>query len=100
MAIDKLFGKESDCGGCGPVPAAINPPATTNAQWYIKDNIWWLGNYNSGVPANGVPGPRGLTPYIGSNDNWWIGAEDTGVPATGNTTVDMPEPESATNLFD
>ena len=31
----------------------------------------------------GVPGVSGETPFIGENGNWWIGDTDTGVPAQG-----------------
>ncbi len=31
----------------------------------------------------GEQGVSGETPYIGENGNWWIGEEDTGVPAQG-----------------
>lgn len=99
MAIDKLF-EDNDCVGCS-APQAVMPPPTTNRQWYIgPGNTWWLGDYNSKVNAMGIKGDKGDTPYIGTNNNWWIGNTDTGVPASGNTTVDMPSPESATDLFD
>lgn len=31
----------------------------------------------------GDPGTDGLTPHIGGNGNWWIGEFDTGVKAEG-----------------
>lgn len=33
--------------------------------------------------ADGTNGKDGLTPFIGENGHWWIGDQDTGVPAQG-----------------
>lgn len=32
---------------------------------------------------SGKPGKDGVTPHIGANGNWWIGETDTGVKAQG-----------------
>lgn len=67
--------------------------------WINKDNgHWMIGNKDTGIDASGIAGKPGITPRIGVNNNWWIGDIDTGVPASGN--VEMPSPESATDLFD
>ena len=56
---------------------------------------WWIGETDTGVPAqgqdgadgtngtNGTDGTDGLTPTIGANGNWWIGGVDTGEPSRG-----------------
>lgn len=56
---------------------------------------WMIGNESTGVDSRGTPG---LTPYVGENGNWWVGETDTGVPASG--TVDMPSPQTDTDIFE
>jgi hypothetical protein len=48
-----------------------------------EDGSWWVGDYNTGVRAEGIDGQDGLTPYVGDNGNWWIGDYNTGVVAEG-----------------
>ena len=56
-----------------------------------ENGNWWIGDTDTGIPAQGTPGQDGedgedgLTPYIGENGNWWIGDTDTGVPASGSS---------------
>lgn len=38
-------------------------------------------------------GNDGLTPFIGANGNWWIGETDTGVPAQGQEGPQGPQGE-------
>ena len=45
------------------------------------DTEWTIIHPFNGL--NGKDGPNGLTPYIKDN-NWWIGSTNTGVPATGS----------------
>ena len=48
-----------------------------------QNGNWWIGDEDTGVPAQGEDGNNGLTPNIGENGNWWVGGKDTGVPAQG-----------------
>lgn len=101
MALNDIFKEQDgDCVGCSAPQASI-PPPTTNAQWFINANGYWqLGDYVSSYNARGLKGEKGSAPYIGTNGNWWIENQDLGVPASGNVTVDMPSPESATDIFE
>ena len=38
---------------------------------------------NGSPGNDGLPGEDGITPHVGSNGNWFLGSADTGVPATG-----------------
>ena len=50
---------------------------------YIGSNgHWWIGTTDTNVAAQGA---QGLTPNIGANGHWWIGTTDTGVNAKGDT---------------
>lgn len=60
-----------DFEGCGSLPNPT-PPPTTNVQWYIKDGTWWLGDYNSGVQAEGE---EGLSAYEIAVRNGFVGTE-------------------------
>ena len=60
----------------------------------IFNGTWWIGNYNTGIPAQGSQGPQGTTPHIGTNGNWWIGSMDTGVAPRGQ---DGTAPHIGTN---
>lgn len=60
-----------DFEGCGSLPNPT-PPPTTNVQWYIKDGTWWLGDYNSGVQAEGE---EGLSAYEVAVRNGFVGTE-------------------------
>jgi len=51
------------------------------------DGYWWMGDYNTGVKAQGE---NGNTPYI-KDGNWWIGNHDTGIPARGPQGPQGPE---------
>lgn len=74
--------------------------SSSDQPWINKDPnspnrwMWMVGNQSTGVDSRGLPG---MSPYIGTNGNWWIGNTDTGEPANG--TVDIPSPESDTDLF-
>ena len=35
------------------------------------------------VPVPVIQGESGITPHIGGNNTWWIGEVDTGIPANG-----------------
>lgn len=62
---------------------------------YIKDNNWWIGSTNTGVPATGSQGPQGIQGPKG--DTGEQGAKgDTG--ATGATGVTPNISVSATKL--
>lgn len=81
------------CNTCGTSKSASDQP------WINKDEdspdfgMWMVGNKSTGWLASGNPGK---TPYI-KGGTWWIGNTDTGEPANG--VVDMPSPESDTDLF-
>ena len=62
---------------------------------YIKDNNWWIGDVNTGVPATGSQGPQGIQGPKG--DTGEQGAKgDTG--ATGATGLTPNISVSATKL--
>lgn len=51
---------------------------------YVGGNgNWFIGDKDTGVPAQGKDGKDGLTPRVGDNGNWWIGDKDTGINAQG-----------------
>lgn len=53
----------------------------------IIDGIWWVGDENTGVIAEGKDGQDGITPHIGDNGNWYFGNRDTGVKAKAEDGV-------------
>lgn len=77
----------STCSSCG---------ATVKSDYYIDPTTknWMIYGKDTGINAKGL---RGDTPFIGTNNHWWIGNTDTGVPANG--TVDMPSPQTDTEIF-
>lgn len=69
----------------------------------IVNNVWWIGNTNTGISAVGQKGDKGdrgekgdqgqkgdagLTPRIVDNV-WWIGNTNTSVPARGQDGRDL-----------
>ncbi len=51
-----------------------------------ENGNWWIGEFDTGVKAEGISGLDGLdgiTASIGENGNWWFGDKDTGVHASG-----------------
>lgn len=48
---------------------------------------------------NGQDGKDGITPHIGDNGNWWIGDYDTGVPARGQDGADGVNGRSAYEIW-
>lgn len=40
--------------------------------------------------AGSIKGDPGITPHIGENGNWYIGDDDTGVPAEGTPGPEGP----------
>jgi hypothetical protein len=52
---------------------------------YINaEGFWCINGENTGVPATGIPGKDGCTPYIDNETyHWFINGEDTGVSAIG-----------------
>ena len=66
----------------------LTVPGVNGITPHIGENgNWYIGETDTGVPAQGNQGEDGLdgedgdTPYIGENGNWWIGLIDTGVKA-------------------
>jgi hypothetical protein len=57
-----------------------------------EDGNWWIGDYNTGVRAQGPQGEQGGTPYIGADGYWWIGDYNTGVRAQGPKGEDADIP--------
>ena len=52
---------------------------------YIKNGIWWIGDTDTGIRAQGIDG---YSPYIGTDGNWMImGNYNSGVPATGPAPI-------------
>jgi hypothetical protein len=53
-----------------------------NIPYIGEDGNWWVGDFNTGVKAQG---PQGEMPdiTIGNNGNWYINGTDTGVKAQG-----------------
>jgi hypothetical protein len=43
------------------------------------------------VPVPVIRGENGITPHIGENENWWIGETDTGIPANGRPGPEGPK---------
>ena len=104
----------------GPGKDGITPHIGQNGNWFI-------GQTDTGVPAegqpgadgqdgytpvkgvdyfdglNGQPGSDGVTPHIGANGNWFIGLTDTGVPAEGQPGADGQDgytPVKGVDYFD
>lgn len=53
-----------------------------------EDGYWWVGNYNTGIKAQGE---RGIIPHIGEDGYWYIGDTNTWVPAGGSPGPQGPE---------
>jgi len=51
-------------------------------QWRHEGETAWT-NLIPIIDLTGPQGPPGNTPFIGGNGHWWIGNIDTGVPAQG-----------------
>lgn len=68
--------KESRKFDGAPGKDGVTPSIGQNGNWFV-------GETDTGVPANGQPGKDGTTPHIGENGNWWIGDQDTGKPSRG-----------------
>ena len=79
----------------------------------IVNNVWWIGNTNTGISAVGQKGDKGdrgekgdqgqkgdagLTPRIVENV-WWIGNTNTNVPARGQDGRDL-DPTPYYKLYD
>lgn len=79
----------------------------------IVNNVWWIGNTNTGIPAQGSKGEKGekgdkgdqglkgdagVTPRIVDNV-WWIGNTNTNVPARGQDGRDL-DPTPYYKLYD
>ena len=76
----------------------------------IVNNVWWIGNTNTGISAVGQKGDRGekgdqglkgdagVTPRIVDNV-WWIGNTNTQVPARGQDGRDL-DPTPYYKLYD
>ena len=89
-----------------------------------EDGDWWIGDYDTNVPAQGAQGEQGkqgekgdpgdpgqdgedgedgkdgVTPHIGENGNWWIGDYDTNVPAQGEPGKDGVDGQDGKNGTD
>lgn len=79
----------------------------------IVNNVWWIGNTNTGISAvgqkgdkgdrgekgdQGLKGDAGVTPRIVDNV-WWIGNTNTNVPARGQDGRDL-DPTPYYKLYD
>lgn len=79
----------------------------------IVNNVWWIGNTNTGISAvgqkgdkgdrgekgdQGLKGDAGVTPRIVDNV-WWIGNTNTNVPARGQDGRDL-DPTPNFKLYD
>ena len=79
----------------------------------IVNNVWWIGNTNTGISAvgqkgdkgdrgekgdQGLKGDAGVTPRI-VNNVWWIGNTNTNVPARGQDGRDL-DPTPYYKLYD
>lgn len=79
----------------------------------IVNNVWWIGNTNTGISAvgqkgdkgdrgekgdQGLKGDAGVTPRIVENV-WWIGNTNTNVPARGQDGRDL-DPTPYYKLYD
>lgn len=79
----------------------------------IVNNVWWIGNTNTGISAvgqkgdkgdrgekgdQGLKGDAGVTPRIVENV-WWIGNTNTNVPARGQDGRDL-DPTPIYKLYD
>lgn len=79
----------------------------------IVNNVWWIGNTNTGISAVGQKGDKGdrgekgdqgqkgdagVTPRIVDNV-WWIGNTNTNVPARGQDGRDL-DPTPNYKLYD
>ncbi len=75
VTLLKGAGGSGSTGGSGQ--DGLTPHIGENGNWY-------LGETDTGTPAQGPPGQNGLTPHIGENGNWYLGETDTGVKAQGD----------------
>lgn len=79
----------------------------------IVNNVWWIGNTNTGISAvgqkgdkgdrgekgdQGLKGDAGVTPRIVDNV-WWIGNTNTNVPARGQDGRDL-DPTPYYKIYD